>query len=131
MKKLTTLVSIVLAFVATAELRSITPAPQDGDWWSRRHADKMKLVQAGGERIVFLGDSITHFWEGAGKDVWKKYFARGRYKALNLGFSADRTEHVLWRISNGEFDGYVAKAIVLMIGTNNAGHFLYAYGPRA
>ncbi len=129
MKKLALLVVCASVLTAAAALRSITLAPQGGDWWSKRHAEKMKLVQAGGERIVFLGDSITHFWEGAGKDVWKKYFAQGRYKALNLGFSADRTEHVLWRIANGEFDGYEAKAVVLMIGTNNAGHFPFAEEP--
>ncbi len=129
MKKVLAVLVLASAFAATAGLRSITPAPQGGEWWSRRHAEKMKLVQAGGERIVFLGDSITHFWETAGADVWRKYFAKGRYKALNLGFSADRTEHVLWRIANGELDGYEAKAIVLMIGTNNAGHFTFAEEP--
>ena len=129
MKKTVLMSSILLALAATAGLRSITPAPQSADWWPHRHAEKMKLVQAGGEKIVFLGDSITHFWERAGKLVWERYFANGRYKALNLGFSADRTENVLWRIENGEFDGYEAKAIVLMIGTNNAGHFPFEKEP--
>lgn len=129
MKRTLLFLSLFSALVAEAGLRSLTPTPQDADWWSRRHADKLKLAQAGGAPVVFLGDSITHFWEKAGRDVWKRYFAEGRYRALNLGFSADRTEHVLWRIAHGELDGYEAKAVVLMIGTNNAGHFPFAEEP--
>jgi lysophospholipase L1-like esterase len=80
-------------------------------------------VKAGGSQVVFIGDSITHGWETTGSGKWYKYFKKSPFKALNLGYSADRTEHVLWRLNNGELDGYEAKAIVLMIGTNNTGHF--------
>ncbi len=130
MKKMLFIGWVGLAIAAQAALRSVTPAIPDAswttNWWGARHEQKMKQVKAGGAPIVFLGDSITHFWETHGKETWAKHFAAGRYRALNLGFSGDRTEHVLWRIANGEFDGYEAKAIVLMIGTNNTGHF-----PRA
>ncbi|MBR4614093.1 MAG: acetylglucosamine-6-sulfatase, partial [Kiritimatiellae bacterium] len=111
----------------TPSLRALIPAVPDAswttNWWMGRHEAKMKEVRAGGAPIVFLGDSITHFWESNGRAVWDRYFATGRYRALNLGFSGDRTEHVLWRIAHGELDGYNAKAIVLMLGTNNSGHF--------
>ena len=40
---------------------------------------------------------------------------------LNLGYSSDRIENVLWRIYHGELDGYQAEKIVVMIGTNNLG----------
>jgi beta-glucosidase len=72
---------------------------------------------------VFIGHSITHFCEKAGSGQWYKYFRKKPFTALNLGYSADRTELVLWRINNGELDGYKARAVVLMIGTNNTGHF--------
>ena len=111
----------------TPSLRALIPAVPDAswttNWWMGRHEAKMKEVRAGGAPIVFLGDSITHFWESNGRAVWDRYFASGKYRALNLGFSGDRTEHVLWRIAHGELDGYNAKAIVLMLGTNNSGHF--------
>ncbi|MEY3530756.1 MAG: hypothetical protein RLZ70_1824, partial [Verrucomicrobiota bacterium] len=59
-------------------------------------------------------------WEGKGKAVWEKTWAP--LKAANFGISGDRTEHVLWRLDHGNFDGLKPKAIVLMIGTNNTGH---------
>ena len=43
-------------------------------------------------------------------------------KAANFGIGGDRTEHVLWRLQNGNFDALKPKLIVLMIGTNNTGH---------
>ncbi len=52
--------------------------------------------------------------------AWQHYYAH--QKTLNLGFAGDRTEHLLWRIQNGEIDGLCPKMLVLLIGTNNAGH---------
>jgi len=68
--------------------------------------------------IAFIGDSITQGWEGNGKAVWAKFY--GNRKCLNFGVGGDRTEHVLWRIENGQLDGIKPKAAVLMIGTNNS-----------
>ena len=67
--------------------------------------------------LVFVGDSITDGWRSSGASVWQKFFAP--HQALNLGISGDRTEHVLWRLQNGELDGYEARLFVIMIGTNN------------
>ncbi|MDA3925858.1 MAG: GDSL-type esterase/lipase family protein [Kiritimatiellae bacterium] len=100
---------------------STTPKSRmDQAWWKKRFEQKQALVKQGGWELVFLGDSITHGWEGRGKDVWAKNFAS--YKALNLGYGGDNTEHVLWRLDHGELDGYQPKLLVLMIGTNNTGH---------
>jgi N-acetylglucosamine-6-sulfatase len=97
------------------------PAPRLKDgWWKDRHQAKKKEIARGGHELVFLGDSITQGWEGAGKEAWAKSF--GSRKAINLGFSGDRTEHVLWRLFNGGFAGAKPKVLVLMIGTNNTGH---------
>ncbi|MBP7951131.1 MAG: exo-alpha-sialidase [Verrucomicrobiales bacterium] len=88
-------------------------------WWMQRHEQKLAEAKAGAE-IVFLGDSITQGWETAGKDIWARQQASRR--TLNLGFGGDSTQHALWRLDNGEFDGLHPKVCVLLIGTNNVRH---------
>jgi len=90
------------------------------EWWKKRHEAKLAEVAKGGYDLVFLGDSITQGWEGAGKSAWAKYYAHR--KALNLGYSGDRTEHALWRLDKGEIAGLSPKLVVIMLGTNNTGH---------
>ena len=129
-------VAILAALNSYGAIRAVTPQVPDAawtkSWWMPRHHEKMATVTNGGAKVVFVGDSITHFWEKAGNERLKKYFGEGDLKMLNLGFSGDRTEHVLWRITEGrELDGYEAKCIVLMIGTNNAGHLPVEQEPPA
>ena len=101
---------------------SARPVPQGttGGHWYDRHLAKVAEAQAGGADVVFVGDSLTEFWETNGSDQWKKHFDTGAFKSMNLGFAGDRTEHVLWRLDNGELDGFAAKAVILEIGTNNS-----------
>ena len=61
----------------------------------------MAEVAKGGAKVVFIGDSITHFWETHGNEQLKKYFSEGELKVLDRGTSAHRTEYVLWRLDNG------------------------------
>lgn len=83
------------------------------------HERFVKIAEEGKAKLVFLGDSITAGWGGK-KDIWDKAF--GAYDPANFGIGGDRTQHVLWRITNGELDGKIKpKAVVLMIGTNNVG----------
>ncbi|HAA88201.1 MAG TPA: acetylglucosamine-6-sulfatase [Verrucomicrobiales bacterium] len=98
------------------------PVPRlDQEWWRNRHREKVKLANKGNYELLFLGDSITHGWENAGKTVFNKYY--NKRKTLNLGFSGDRTEHVLWRLLNGELATNLnPKVATIMIGTNNTGH---------
>ena len=91
-------------------------------WWLPRFDAKKALAEKEDFPVAFVGDSITHFWETTGSNVWARNFAEGPYKAINFGFSGDRTEHVLWRLQHGQFGTCRPKAIVLMIGTNNTGH---------
>ncbi len=86
----------------------------------KRHESFNIISKKGEAELVFLGDSITHGWESKGKEVWEKYWAP--LKAANFGIGGDRTEHVLWRLQNGNYDGLKPKLTVLMIGTNNTGH---------
>ncbi|MGE9267147.1 MAG: GDSL-type esterase/lipase family protein [Verrucomicrobiales bacterium] len=107
---------------ATAENSAVVPADRNNeDWWKNRHAAKAKLAAEKQYELIFIGDSITHGFEGAGKAMWAKYYEPR--KALNLGFSGDRTEHVLWRLDHEELKNQEdAKLVIMMIGTNNTGH---------
>lgn len=108
------------AALALAQV-SVTPSHRlDEPWWAERHQAAVAATDRGGFEVAFLGDSITQGWEGAGKEAWERTFAPMR--AANFGFSGDRTEHVLWRLANGELVGAKPKAVVIMIGTNNLGH---------
>ena len=97
---------------------AIEPTSRD-DKWVKRHEGFAAEAKKGGIEVLFLGDSITDGWRSKGKPVWEKHFAP--LKAANFGISGDRTQHVLWRLRNGEAEGYSPKAVVLMIGTNNTG----------
>lgn len=99
---------------------AIVPVPRDANWKVRADLLDKRVQETPDTELLFIGDSITQGWEGGGaKDVWAKFYAKR--KAVNLGIGGDRTQHVLWRITNGELDGIKPKAVVLMIGTNNSG----------
>jgi lysophospholipase L1-like esterase len=85
-----------------------------------RHKQFLQIVAKGEADVIFLGDSITQGWEGAGKKMWAEHFAP--LKAVNLGIGGDQTGHVLWRITEGkELEPIKPKVAVMMIGTNNMG----------
>ncbi|MEM8678327.1 MAG: platelet-activating factor acetylhydrolase IB subunit [Planctomycetota bacterium] len=104
------------------EIAALTPAPQDEEWWRERHQEKLKEVAQGDAQLIMIGDSITHSWETTGATTAEQYY--GDRQLLNLGYSGDRTEHVLWRLQHGELEGLSPKLVVLLIGTNNTGHRL-------
>ena len=102
------------------ELESTTPvaAKTNGEkWWNgnceRIDADIKKMD--GKIDVAFVGDSITARWRDS--ENWKQHW--GSYRSVNMGIGGDQTQHVLWRLQNGDLDGYKAKLFVVMIGTNN------------
>lgn len=92
------------------------------DWYAR-HEQKKALAADMRYEVIFVGDSITHLFEGdpnvpgRGEEVWAREYSRLR--VLNLGFGWDRTQNVLWRLEHGEFDRQQPRLTVLNIGTNN------------
>ena len=98
------------------------PESRSEDWWLERHEAKLTEFKALDVELLMIGDSITHRWETDGKAIWDQYYAPRN--AANIGFSGDRTEHVLWRIQNGELENISPKLVVLLIGTNNTGQRL-------
>lgn len=117
----------------------VVPAPstvvattQDRSWpsydWAKRHALTSAAVKKAKPQILFIGDSITHFFGGEqfdtyalrGQQTWGEFYAPRN--AGNLGFGWDKTENVLWRLQHGAIDGISPKLVVMMIGTNNTGN---------
>ena len=89
-------------------------------WWRNRDKAATARAKQGDIDLAFIGDSITQAWEGPGKNIWEQFYAQR--KPINLGFSGDRTEHVIWRLERGNLANIQPQVAVLMIGTNNTGH---------
>src|SRR5205823_6182690 len=103
-----------------AEEKKDNPAAKPLNRDNERHKKFLEIAKKGDVDVLFLGDSITHGWENAGKDVWQQYFSK--FKAANFGIGGDQTGHVLWRLTEGkELEGIQPKVAVIMIGTNNTG----------
>jgi lysophospholipase L1-like esterase len=118
------LATSLLTLVAGEDPAQPSPRSKDYNWmsvkaWNERHAKHLEMITGGGGDLLFIGDSITEGWSGAGKAVWAKEYAPG--KALNLGIGGDTTQNVLWRLANGAVAGLKPRVVVLMIGTNNFG----------
>jgi lysophospholipase L1-like esterase len=110
---------------ASVAFKAVTPEVQTAawavKWWQPRHDQKLAdLKKMEKVDLLMIGDSITHGWEGRGKKVWDEYYSKRN--AFNIGFSGDRTEHVLWRLQHDAIKGIAPKLAVIMIGTNNTGH---------
>lgn len=77
------------------------------------HETYVALARQGKCGVLFLGDSIT---QGFHRGQWARL---AKYEPLNFGISAERTEHVLARVQQGELEGIKPKVVVMLIGTNN------------
>jgi lysophospholipase L1-like esterase len=143
----------ILAFIALAFTGTVPAAGSPGfvsesplrrvEYWQLRseaiNAELANREALPAVKLVFLGDSITDFWQLGenpwvrgqkfGIDSWQPAFINGlpENRALNMGISGDRTEHVLYRIQPkaeggmGQLDApeLDPEFIVLMIGVNN------------
>ncbi len=102
---------------------AVIPATRgDEHRWKDRDRQLTENAKKGDVDLAFIGDSITQGWEGRGKKVWQKYY--GDRRTINLGIGGDRTEHVIWRLTHGNFGNIKPKVAVLLIGTNNTGHLM-------
>lgn len=93
--------------------------------WQQEFQKLNQISSKGNINLLFLGDSISQSWTGSikrkstkkGKRIFDKSFSQ--YNAATYGISGDRTDHILYRIKNGNLKGIDPKIIVLMIGVNN------------
>ena len=106
------------AHAAGLEATQPVAAKTNGEkWWNgncERILTDIKKMD-GKIDVGFVGDSITARWRA--EPSWAKHW--GAYRVVNMGIGGDLTQNVLWRLQNGELDGYQAKLFVVMIGTNN------------
>jgi hypothetical protein len=89
---------------------------------AKRHDYFIGLAQAGEIDLVFFGTTEAEMWSWPerGRSVWLSAF--GSLKAANFGSQGTRPASLLWRMRNGELDGYQAKLIVLQAGAENIGN---------
>lgn len=111
--------------------KTLAQAPQGKPWepawgfwpkappasWQQTHWGFVSKAKQGGVEVLFLGDSITKGWSGAGKEIWAQHYQP--LKALNIGIGGDTTRQTLWRLENEAMAGIQPKVVVLMIGVNN------------
>ncbi|OYV32525.1 MAG: hypothetical protein B7Z80_26685 [Rhodospirillales bacterium 20-64-7] len=96
-------------------------------WWRARFDLTLhEAKQDPNARIVWLGDSITEYWQrqgGHGYDdvlpVWQRDYAP--YHALDFGFIGDTTSSLIWRLDHGEVAGLHPRLAIVLIGANNFG----------
>lgn len=121
--KLTFILTIVCAATAPifgAPDITLSTTPKVLNEWLDLHESMVEDAKARADdiQIVLLGDSITRRWTaGAGRALREEHY--DPYGCLNLGISADRIEHVIWRLEDGVLDPVSPKMVLLMIGTNN------------
>jgi lysophospholipase L1-like esterase len=95
------------------------PQPISDKEWHRLipyHRGELTLRRAD---VCFVGDSLTEFWNAQGKLSWQSEFRR--WRAVNCGIAADRTEHILYRLGALDLGKAQPRVMVLLMGTNNLG----------
>jgi beta-lactamase regulating signal transducer with metallopeptidase domain len=98
---------------------------------AQRHDYFIELAQAGDIDLVFFGTTEAEmwWWPERGRSVWDRAF--GSLKAANFGRQGTQAASLLWRMRNGELDGYQAKLIVLQAGApddaGNRAEFVESY----
>ena len=103
-----------------AKPKSCIPSKKDPNRHDQFMKDRDELEKNGPIQFVLEGDSITDGWRSAeAKTVFDHYFKK--YNTFNTGIGGDQTQHLLYRLNEGELDGLHPKAVMLMIGTNNLG----------
>ena len=125
MKNISLLLVVLMSGSLFAGIRAATPTPQSTDpssWWCQRFEKKCIDLKEKGAPLLLIGDDVTQMWEENGKGLqpFRAYLQKEPMSAVSIGYNGDRTENVLWRLQNGELDGYEQpKAAIIMVGANN------------
>lgn len=95
---------------------TVVAKPRPDSWWVARHDKLVQRAHQGGVSVLFLGDSITEMMP------LPLLHSMIDPHAANFGIGGDGTQHLLWRLQNGELDfpaNDQPKVVVILIGTNN------------
>jgi lysophospholipase L1-like esterase len=100
---------------------------QEGkDWWSNNEEINQQVENHKDIDILFLGNSITQGWGGAGRPTVSyrigekaaNTFFKGK-TWINAGIASDKTQHLLWRLQHNNYAQCNPKTVVISIGVNN------------
>lgn len=113
--------------IAATNLAAVPIGRNDLGWWHLRFIQTLAEAKAHRQaRIVWLGDSITQYWQRMGTlgyddilPIWNEYYAP--YDALDFGFVGDTTASLIWRLDHGQVDGLHPRLAIILIGANNLG----------
>ncbi|GLR19790.1 SGNH/GDSL hydrolase family protein [Portibacter lacus] len=122
-KKLRSILAEPTGFFSTT--LPITQYREPGNYdWEKRHLEILALNKSNPPKQVIIANSIVHYWGGKpaanmarDSESWDKIFTPAGLR--NMAYGWDRIENVLWRVYHGELDGFEAKRVLVMIGTNN------------
>ena len=98
---------------------------KEGSEWHTVERDIEESLQGRQLKLLLLGNSITQGWGGQRKLVtWKpgkaamdRVLGEGCWESA--GISGDRTQNLLWRIRNGNYNCCRPEYVVVAIGINN------------
>ncbi|KAM8962827.1 platelet-activating factor acetylhydrolase IB subunit alpha1 isoform 3-T4 [Lycaon pictus] len=79
----------------------------DGRWMSLHHRFVADSKDKEPE-VVFIGDSLVQLMHQC--EIWRELFSP--LHALNFGIGSDSTQHVLWRLENGELEHIRPKGLL-------------------
>jgi len=102
---------------SSATTATSPPDVQGDDRWMSMHRRFLQEARDAEPEILWIGDSLIQNLSHS--KIWEDSFC-GMH-SLNFGIGGDRTEHVLWRLENGELENLSPKIIVVLVGTNNHG----------
>jgi len=85
------------------------PRTGERDWLKVLHAHRLAVLAAptNGLETVWIGDRTAPLADLGPND-------------LDLRVAGDATQHVIWRLENGELEGYSAKRFVVRAGAHNS-----------
>ncbi|HCE43245.1 MAG TPA: hypothetical protein DET40_06835 [Lentisphaeria bacterium] len=117
MKATSTVLTALLCVSSLIGAPDLTTPVQNGDKvkYEQRHIVQLDNARKIRPDVIFIGDSITAQANWA--SIWDKKLKP--LKPANFGCSSDKTQNVLWRLENGNWDKIEPKVAVVMIGVNN------------